>query len=234
MAILRLSENVVAMIAAGEAVERPSAVVKELVENSLDAGSSEIKVEIDGGGLEFLSVSDNGHGIEAKDFELLCERHATSKITKYDDIENVKTFGFRGEALASISAVSKITVVSKTKNDKLASKGVFVNGKLVSPIEVSAGLNGTRITVENLFYNIPLRQRIFSFSLKEEKTRSLDIVKKYAIDNPKINFIYAKQSHNKNRLCSPLTKQNGPTPLTMIKLFYGFQDQFKDRKYRKN
>lgn len=220
--IEELPKNVIAKIAAGEVVERPSSVIKELIENSLDAAATEIKVEIDHGGLSYLKVTDNGCGVDKNDFPLLCKRFATSKISAYRDIKTVRTFGFRGEALSSISSLSKMTVTSRTSGTKCSYKASFMNGELCGKVLPCAGFFGTEVVVENMFYNIPLRQRVFNSNPSEERNLCVQIVKRYAISNPLVNFIYKKQRKALNELCSPLSKKGGKTTTrSMIRLFYG-------------
>lgn len=120
--IVQLDELTINQIAAGEVIERPSSVVKELVENSIDAGSKNITVEVVKGGIESITIIDDGHGIKKDDVEMAFERHATSKIRSAKDIESIRTMGFRGEALASVAAISRVTMVTKTDGDELRNK----------------------------------------------------------------------------------------------------------------
>lgn len=163
--IVLLDELSINQIAAGEVIERPINVVKELVENSLDAGASKITVEIKKGGKSLIKITDNGKGIDKDDMPLSLERHATSKITCVDDLENTYTMGFRGEALASIVSISNFTMISKTNEEKTGIKIVAEGGEIVSAEEVSAN-TGTTIIVENLFYNVPARYKF----LKNDST----------------------------------------------------------------
>ena len=156
--IVQLDELTINKIAAGEVIERPANVVKELVENSLDAGAKKIIVEIKNGGKTLVKVVDDGKGILRDDMEISIERHATSKITKIEDLENTYTLGFRGEALASICAVSRLTIVSKTADENFGYKIVSEAGNIIEENEVGAG-NGTTIIVEGLFFNTPVRYK---------------------------------------------------------------------------
>ena len=152
-----LSENLIGKIAAGEVVERPSAAIKELVENSLDAGATAITVEIREGGLNYIRVSDNGSGIDESDIRMAFERHATSKIAREQDLNAISTLGFRGEALASIAAVSKITMTTRTADRETGLKIKNEGGK-ITEIQETACPVGTVIVVNDLFFNVPVRK----------------------------------------------------------------------------
>lgn len=153
-----LSEEVANRIAAGEVIERPASVVKELVENAIDSGANKIIVSIEKGGKKFINVSDNGCGMSRDDALLAFESHATSKIASVEDIFHISSFGFRGEALPSIASVSRLVLITKQSKDQIATKVVFESGKLKNVSQV-AGLDGTSITVEKLFSNIPARKK---------------------------------------------------------------------------
>ena len=183
-----LDTNTINQIAAGEVIERPAAVVKELVENAIDAGATAITVEIRDGGITFLRVSDNGSGIDAAQAPLAFERHATSKITTINDLDTVYSLGFRGEALASIAAVGRVTMVTKTAAQEVALCLKIEGGTTLSSTPC-AGPTGTSVTVENLFYNVPARKKF----LKKPATESgyiTDVVHKLALAHPDISFQY--------------------------------------------
>ena len=154
--ILRLDQELIGKIAAGEVVESPASAIKELVENSLDAGSTCVTVEIRDGGIAYLRVTDNGRGIRARDVRMAFERHATSKITKSDDLFALHTLGFRGEALASIAAVSKLTLTTKSIHEESGTRAVNEGGE-IKGITEAASPQGTTIVARELFYNTPVR-----------------------------------------------------------------------------
>ncbi len=186
--IRMLSENVIGKIAAGEVVERPAAAIKELVENSLDAGASAILVEIRDGGIDFFRVSDNGSGIEERDIRMAFERHATSKIRTEEDLVKVGTLGFRGEALASIAAVSRVTLVTKSEN-ALSGLKVLNEGGLIRSVEETACARGTTITVRDLFYNVPVR-RGFLKKPQTETNAISDLMMRLILSRPDVSFRY--------------------------------------------
>ncbi len=183
-----LSRAVADKIAAGEVVERPAAVVKELVENSIDAGATEIAVEIKNGGIKYISVRDNGKGIPKEELECAFLRHATSKLCEIEDLFGIATMGFRGEALASICAVAEVSVVTRTKNSDLGAALSVHHGEYSDKAEVACNL-GTTMTVENLFVNVPARMKF----LKKDSTEAgyiTDVLGRIALANPKIAFRY--------------------------------------------
>ena len=183
-----LSQAVADKIAAGEVVERPSAVVKELVENSIDAGASRITVEIKNGGIKYISIEDNGKGIPSDELECAFLRHATSKLREIDDLFEIATMGFRGEALASICAVAKVSVVSRTAESFVGSCMTVKHGVASGKEEVACNF-GTTMTVENLFANVPARMKF----LKKDATEAsyvTDILGRIALANPHIAFRY--------------------------------------------
>lgn len=182
--IVLLDDLTINKIAAGEVIERPSSVVKEMVENSIDAGATNINIEIKNGGISYIRITDNGKGIMQDDMEIAFERHATSKIRSADDLEMVKSMGFRGEALASIAAIAKIEMTSKTKESETGYKIIVEGGNVLEKHEEGCP-NGTSITVENLFYNTPVRYKF----LKKDFTEAgyiEDVVTRIALINPHI------------------------------------------------
>ncbi len=182
-----LPAKVYTRIAAGEVVDRPYSVVKELIENSIDAGATEIEVHIEQGGKQLIRVIDNGHGIERDDLQSAFLPHATSKIAKAEDLDNIMTLGFRGEAIASIAAVSKMTITSKTETGKcyaLTSDG----GKLGQIIDAS-GEKGTDVCVEMLFFNTPVRLG-FLKSDKSEESEITTFISRFILCKPNISFTY--------------------------------------------
>ncbi|MGN1201076.1 MAG: DNA mismatch repair endonuclease MutL [Candidatus Caccovivens sp.] len=194
MAINVLSPKIYNRIAAGEVVERPASVVKELVENSFDAGASKIKVEIEEGGIKKISVSDNGCGIAKDDLPLAFLPHATSKIADLDDLDSIATLGFRGEALASIASVSMITLSTK-KADCETGYSIEANGGEISKVTEVARLDGTTVVMKNLFYNTPVRAKF----LKKPKTEEGEIkhlIEKFMLSHPEIDFEFVVDGKN--------------------------------------
>lgn len=190
--IIKLDEQTINLIAAGEVVENPTSIVKELLENSIDAKSKSIVVEIKNGGKEYIRVTDDGHGIEEQDMELAFLRHTTSKITKFEDFDTLYTNGFRGEALGSIAAVSKITTVSKRK-ENLFGVHMVLEGGDIQKIERTGAKDGTTVIVEDLFYNTPARKK-FLKSSQAETAKITDIIIHLALANPQIKFKYINNS----------------------------------------
>lgn len=195
MKIHLLSQECINQIAAGEVVERPSSIVKELVENALDAKATAISIEIKGGGISFLRVSDNGEGIFSEDLERAFLPHATSKIQNPKDLEEILSFGFRGEALASIASVAKVECISKRQEDFLAHR-ILVEGGSFSPVEEVGGMDGTSILVRDLFYNVPARKK-FLLSESTEASRVEEMVEKLALANPGISFHFVKDGKSR-------------------------------------
>ena len=181
-----LDEFIADKIAAGEVIERPLSIVKELIENSIDAGSSQIVIEIKNGGKSYIRVTDNGSGIVSDEIELAFERHATGKISKLSDLDHINTLGFRGEALASITAISRITVYSKTADSELGTKLKMQGGTTVS-IEKTGMNTGTTMVVEDVFDTTPARRQ-FLKSDAAEATVIIDMIQKIAIYYSHIAF----------------------------------------------
>ena len=182
--IVLLDDLTINKIAAGEVIERPASVIKEMVENSIDAGANNITVEIKNGGISFIKVTDNGKGIAPDDLEIAFERHATSKIRKAEDLDVVTSMGFRGEALASIAAIANVEMTSKTENQETGYKIIVEAGNVLDKQEVGCK-TGTSITVKNLFFNTPVRYKF----LKKDYTESgyvEDVVTRIALVNPNI------------------------------------------------
>ena len=184
--IIILDEITSNQIAAGEVVERPASVAKEMIENSLDAGATSITVEIENGGISYFRITDNGSGIHKDDMLIAFERHATSKIRKTEDLDFISSFGFRGEALASIASVAEVEVISRTADCEVGNKIVIKGGQLILEEEVAATI-GTTFTVRNLFFNTPARYKF----LKKDYTEAgyiEDIISKIALVNPTVAF----------------------------------------------
>jgi len=181
-----LDEFIADKIAAGEVIERPLSIVKELIENSIDAGSSQIVVEIRNGGKSYIRVTDNGSGIASDEVELAFERHATGKISELSDLDHISTLGFRGEALASITAISRLTIYTKTDDSELGTKLKMQGGATVS-VEKTGMNTGTTMVVEDVFYNTPARRK-FMKSDAAEATVIIDMIQKMAIYYSHIAF----------------------------------------------
>lgn len=182
--IVLLDDSTINKIAAGEVIERPASVVKEIMENSIDAGATNITVEIRNGGISYIRVTDNGKGIMPDDMEIAFERHATSKLRSAEDLDEIKSMGFRGEALASIAAIAKVSLISKTAENDTGYEIVIEGGKILSKEEAGCS-NGTSITIENLFFNTPVRYKF----LKKDFTESgyiEDVVTRIALVHPEI------------------------------------------------
>ena len=180
--IVLLDDITINKIAAGEVIENPAAAIKEMVENSIDAGATSITVEVKNGGKALIKITDNGKGISKDDLPLSIERHATSKLKQIEDLEKIDSFGFRGEALASIASISKMTIISKTADDQVATKMLVEAGEIIELTE-DVGKTGTTIIIENLFFNVPVRYKF----LKNDATEFRYIksgLEKISISNP--------------------------------------------------
>ncbi len=184
--IRQMSALVASQIAAGEVVERPASVVKELVENALDAQATRVRVELEQGGIELVRVSDDGLGIPEQELLLALSAHATSKIVDTQDLDRIATMGFRGEALASIASVSRLTMRSRT-NEQPAAAELQADGDVVSPVRPAAGGVGTVVSVKNLFFNTPARRK-FLRTPTTEQGRCADVVRQIAMSHPAVGF----------------------------------------------
>ena len=208
-----LSADVANKIAAGEVVERPASVVKELIENAMDAGSTSIRVEVRAGGKRLIRVSDNGIGMEREDALLALERHATSKVNRIEDLERIHTFGFRGEALASIASVSQFELLTRTA-DALEGTKVDVEGGVFRSVQESGCSPGTHMSINNLFYNVPARLKF----LKTDTTEMNHITNQVtwaALAHPKIHF---SLTHNGRSI---LDVRSCDSYLERVRLLYG-------------
>ncbi len=203
-----LKKNVAELIAAGEVVERPASVIKELVENSVDAGACRITVEIQRGGISFIRVSDNGCGISREDVETAFLRHATSKILTENDLDCIATLGFRGEALASISAVSRVEMLTRTKDETIGTRYEIAGGEGTAPEDAGCP-EGTTIVVRDLFYNTPARMKFLKKDAYEGITVAA-IMDKIALSHPEIAFKFIKDGK-----CTMQTPGNGDLKATV-------------------
>jgi DNA mismatch repair protein MutL len=221
-----LDEATINKIAAGEVIERPASIVKELVENSIDAKAAAITIEINNGGKSFISVSDNGSGILAEDLNHVFERHATSKIEDADDLFNIFTLGFRGEAMSSIAAVSEVELQTRTESEDSGSYILIKGGKIQDKKSIGFPV-GTTITVRNLFYNTPAREKFLKSDISEQG-HVVDVVQKLAMVNTAVSFKLIVNDKNvlhtpgNGDLLSVLTCiYSKNTAKAMVKLDYG-------------
>jgi DNA mismatch repair protein MLH1 len=208
--IKALAQDVVNKIAAGEIIVAPVHALKELMENAVDAGSTALEVVIKDGGLKLLQITDNGHGIDKEDMPILCERFTTSKLKAFEDLTSIGTYGFRGEALASISHIAHLSVTTRTKESSCAWRAHYADGKLSSPKpgqstdpKPIAGRPGTQITVEDLFYNVQSRRRAFRSS-SEEYAKILDLVGRYAVHCSGVSFSCKKHGGSTTDITVPV------------------------------
>ncbi len=183
-----LENNLINKIAAGEVIERPASIVKELVENSIDALSKNIIIEIKNGGTSFIKIQDDGIGIEKNQIKKAFLRHATSKLEKIDDLDSILTLGFRGEALASIASISMVEMSTKTKDEEIGNKIIIEGGQIISE-EQTASLQGTTFIVKNIFFNTPARRKFLKKDSVEGSYVS-EIVNRLALAHPNISFTY--------------------------------------------
>ena len=186
--IKALSKDLIGKIAAGEVVERPAAAIKELVENSLDAGATAVTVEIRDGGTSYIRVADNGSGIDESDIRMAFERHATSKISREQDLSAIATLGFRGEALASIAAVSKVTMTTRTSEKETGLK-IRNEGGQITDIQETACPVGTTVVVNDLFYNVPVRKGFMKKS-GQEASAVQELMTQLLLSRPDVSFRY--------------------------------------------
>ncbi|KAG9118396.1 DNA mismatch repair protein, partial [Ceratobasidium sp. 392] len=221
--IQRLDETLVNRIAAGEIIHRPASALKELIENALDAGATSIKVTAKEGGMKLLQIQDNGCGIRKSDMAILCERFTTSKLRQFSDLNEIATYGFRGEALASISFVSHLSVVTKTRDDACAWRALYEDGVLLAPKEgapaepvACAGNDGTVITAEDLFYNTPVRKSSLR-NPNEEYAKLSEVVTRYAIHQAGVAFVCRKAGAPTPDVSTPM----GASRTSLIRLLFG-------------
>ncbi|XP_059630978.1 DNA mismatch repair protein MLH1-like [Cornus florida] len=194
--IHRLDESVVNRIAAGEVIQRPVSAVKELVENSLDAHSTSINVTVKDGGLKLIQVSDDGHGIRYEDLPILCERHTTSKLSTFEDLQSIKSMGFRGEALASMTYVGHVTVTTITKGQLHGYRVSYRDGVMEHEPKACAAVKGTQIMIENLFYNMTARRKTLQNSA-DDYPKIVDMLSRFAIHH--INASFSCRKHGAAR-----------------------------------
>ncbi len=198
MAAIRvLDQHTAELIAAGEVVERPASVVKELLENAIDAGASQVTISIQRGGVQCIEVADNGNGIDTEDIPVAFIRHATSKIATQDDLENIRTLGFRGEALASIASVARVELLTCTAQDEFASL-YRIEGGREQGLEPSARPVGTTITVRDLFYNTPARMKFLKKD-SSEGTFVAETVQRVALSHPEVSIAFVREGKRQFR-----------------------------------
>lgn len=190
MPIIQLDKQTIEQIAAGEVIESPFSIVKELLENSIDAGSKNITVEVKNGGKRYIRVTDDGHGIAENEIEIAFQRHATSKIKKFSDLYKLYTLGFRGEALSSIITCSDLTIISKTKDQEIGKKLNYLNGKLAKKSSIATN-TGTTIEVFNLFRNQPVRRKFLKSDISESNKIN-KLMYAIAISNPNLSIKYIR------------------------------------------
>jgi len=208
--IRALHQDVVNKIAAGEIIVAPVHALKELIENAVDAGSTSLEILVKDGGLKLLQISDNGCGINKDDMPILCERFTTSKLKSFEDLQSIGTYGFRGEALASISHIAHLSITTKTADSSCAWKAHYAAGKLAPPKpgqsadpKACAGRQGTQIQVEDLFYNVPTRRRAFR-SASEEYAKIMEQVGKYAVHCQGVAFTCKKHGESGVSIAIPM------------------------------
>ncbi|HRQ32914.1 MAG TPA: DNA mismatch repair endonuclease MutL, partial [Anaerolineales bacterium] len=186
MSIRALSPEVASQIAAGEVIERPASAVKELLENSVDAGAKTISISVEEAGKKLIEIADDGFGIPSAELELAVARHATSKLVRSDDLFSIATLGFRGEALASIGSISRMIIISRVESEREGTRIIVEGGRSEKPAKVGAVV-GTIVRVENLFYNVPARLKFLKTDMTER--RAIDtLVTRYALAYPEKRF----------------------------------------------
>jgi len=193
MRIEKLDPQVIHQIAAGEVIERPASILKELTENCLDAGAKNIEAFLEDGGLKKISLRDDGCGIEESEILLCAERHTTSKLRAFSDLEKMATYGFRGEALSSICAIAEVTITSRPEKNKTANQAKWLHGEVQLPLEKVAAPKGTTITAENIFDRLPARQKYLKTG-STEFSHSARIFRELALANPEVRFSLSHQN----------------------------------------
>ena len=190
-----LDQITIDKIAAGEVIERPSSVVKELVENAIDANATSVTVEIKEGGITFMRIADNGSGIEKEQVPLAFLRHSTSKIRSVDDLSHISSLGFRGEALSSISAVSQVELITKTPDDTFGTR-YCISGGVEESIDDTGAPNGTTFLIRQLFYNTPARQKFLKKDTSEANAVTA-VLERIALSHPEISFRLIRASRSR-------------------------------------
>ena len=188
-----LDKHTAELIAAGEVVERPASVVKELVENAIDAGATTITIEIKNGGISYIGITDNGCGFAREDVPTAFLRHATSKIRVEEDLNTISTLGFRGEALASIAAVARVELVTRTEAELAGTRYVIEGGEEIELSDVGCP-RGSTICVRDLFYNVPARMKFLKKDVGEANAVA-GVVDRLALSHPEISFVYSAKEH---------------------------------------
>ncbi|OHT10723.1 hypothetical protein TRFO_19955 [Tritrichomonas foetus] len=217
MSIRALDPKVVSRIAAGEVINSPSNAIKEILENSIDAGATRITVEVERGGYNLIKVIDNGCGIKYEDLPIACRAHTTSKLQDYSDLQKINTFGFRGEALHSISCVTHLKIITKTENDPVGSVANYLDGEMIGHVGHIAYPVGTTIEARDLFYNYPLRLQ--GIKPTAESRKISDIISKYSIIHPQISFT-VKSDHKETLV----TYGNASSSESVLRLIFGIDD----------
>ncbi len=215
MSIVLLDDNTISKISAGEIIENPASVVKELLENSIDAGAKNITVEVKNSPTDFIRITDDGCGFKADEIELAFMRHSTSKLSKIEDLEELTTLGFRGEALASISSIAKIRLLTKNSEDLAGTATKIENGKIIEQSNVGMP-HGSTFYVEDIFYNTPVRKK-FLRADNVEFNLIFDVIQKIALGNPQVSISYIrdgktllnsyKNSNYKNHILNVLGRE---------------------------